>query len=400
MPEEQGRASASTCSTPTTTTTRRTDAFTRHLEPEMRQARHAVGRGRRQAAAAWSPGKINRFIPNPPFDPVARPGVPRRLLPGPAPADDIRGAFGELEPISPSTASRTPALKVMDEQGIEACFLFPTLGVGMEEALLPRPRGRPRRVPRVQPLARRRLGPRLPRAASSARRTSRCSTPTRRSPRLDWAVAHGARSIVMRAGPVMAPDRRPLAGRPGLRPVLGAARRGRHHRRLPLGRVRLRPLRRSTGASRPSSRRSATTPLYGIITSAPADLRHDGGAHLPRRVRPLPDLRVATIESGSEWVPPAGQEAGEVVRSAPGAFAGATRSRRCAATSGSAPYYEDDIRGLADAIGADHVLFGSDWPHAEGLADPPSFVEDLDGLHDDEVRLIMRDNGLALAQRI
>ena len=27
-------------------------------------------------------------------------------------------------------------MKVLDEQGIEACFLFPTLGVGMEEALL------------------------------------------------------------------------------------------------------------------------------------------------------------------------------------------------------------------------------------------------------------------------
>ena len=59
-----------------------------------------------------------------------------------------------------------------------------------------------------------------------------------------------------------------------------------------------------------------------------------------------------------------------------------------------APYYEDDIRGLADAIGADHVLFGSDWPHAEGLAEPTAFVDDLHGFTDDEIRLIMRDNAL------
>ena len=63
-----------------------------------------------------------------------------------------------------------------------------------------------------------------------------------------------------------------------------------------------------------------------------------------------------------------------------------------------APYYEDDIRHLADAIGADHVLFGSDWPHAEGLAEPKAFIEDLDGFDDDEVRLIMRDNALALSR--
>ena len=65
-----------------------------------------------------------------------------------------------------------------------------------------------------------------------------------------------------------------------------------------------------------------------------------------------------------------------------------------------APYYEDDIQELVDTIGADHVLFGSDWPHAEGLAEPTDFVHDLHGFSDDEIRLIMRDNGLALAERI
>ena len=34
------------------------------------------------------------------------------------------------------------------------------------------------------------------------------------------------------------------------------------------------------------------------------------------------------------------------------------------------PYYEEDLRKLADTIGVDHVLFGSDWPHGEGLPDP------------------------------
>jgi predicted TIM-barrel fold metal-dependent hydrolase len=60
------------------------------------------------------------------------------------------------------------------------------------------------------------------------------------------------------------------------------------------------------------------------------------------------------------------------------------------------PYYEDDIRGVADVLGVDHVLFGSDFPHAEGLADPSSFVDDLEGFSEDEVRKIMRENALAL----
>ena len=65
-----------------------------------------------------------------------------------------------------------------------------------------------------------------------------------------------------------------------------------------------------------------------------------------------------------------------------------------------APYYEDDIRSLADAIGADHILFGSDYPHAEGIAVPASFADELKGFTDDEVRRIMRDNALGLINQI
>ena len=49
------------------------DAFTRHLDPKMRRRcmDWAVVKGRKELLVA---GAINRFIPNPTFDPVARPG--------------------------------------------------------------------------------------------------------------------------------------------------------------------------------------------------------------------------------------------------------------------------------------------------------------------------------------
>ena len=61
------------------------------------------------------------------------------------------------------------------------------------------------------------------------------------------------------------------------------------------------------------------------------------------------------------------------------------------------PFYEDDIPRLRDLIGADHLLFGSDWPHAEGLAEPTAFIKDIPGFSDDEVRKVMRDNAWELA---
>jgi len=44
---------------------------------------------------------------------------------------------------------------------------------------------------------------------------------------------------------------------------------------------------------------------------------------------------------------------------------------------------------------------GSDYPHAEGLADPSSYIKDLRNFEfsDEDARLIMPANGLALAKR-
>jgi predicted TIM-barrel fold metal-dependent hydrolase len=44
-------------------------------------------------------------------------------------------------------------------------------------------------------------------------------------------------------------------------------------------------------------------------------------------------------------------------------------------------------------MGADHVLFGSDYPHPEGLAEPCSYVDHLPrGLSGDDVARIMGGN--------
>lgn len=34
------------------------------------------------------------------------------------------------------------------------------------------------------------------------------------------------------------------------------------------------------------------------------------------------------------------------------------------------PKQKDDVHELIELIGIDHVLFGSDFPHAEGLSHP------------------------------
>ena len=87
-----------------------TDAYTRHIDPAMakRAMQWAEIDGRRRLLVG---GKINRFIPNPTFDPVAKPGSLDEYFRGRNPADqDIRSLFGELEPIRPEY--RDPAARI------------------------------------------------------------------------------------------------------------------------------------------------------------------------------------------------------------------------------------------------------------------------------------------------
>jgi len=57
-----------------------------------------------------------------------------------------------------------------------------------------------------------------------------------------------------------------------------------------------------------------------------------------------------------------------------------------------APYHEEDIVALAGLIGDDRVLFGSDFPHPEGLAEPRDFAALVEPLGDDAVTRIMGAN--------
>jgi predicted TIM-barrel fold metal-dependent hydrolase len=56
------------------------------------------------------------------------------------------------------------------------------------------------------------------------------------------------------------------------------------------------------------------------------------------------------------------------------------------------PFWEEDLGALAELIGVDHVLFGSDYPHPEGLAEPATYVQELSGLPEETVRKIMGGN--------
>jgi predicted TIM-barrel fold metal-dependent hydrolase len=52
-------------------------------------------------------------------------------------------------------------------------------------------------------------------------------------------------------------------------------------------------------------------------------------------------------------------------------------------------------------VGEERIIMGSDYPHVEGLAEPASYIKDLENFDytSEQCRIVMRDNGLELSVR-
>ena len=111
-----------------------------------------------------------------------------------------------------------------------------------------------------------------------------------------------------------------------------------------------------------------------------------------------PNLRVVVSEHGAEWVPHFLRHMDKsrgMGRNGP--WKGGKLSERPSEIFRRhvrvAPYPEDDIPWIVENLGYDDcIVMGSDYPHAEGLAEPADFVKLLDPLPADVQARILRTN--------
>ena len=80
--------------------------------------------------------RVNRFIPNPTFDPIIVPGCLDLLFRGEIPEGVDPASLMKVERWAhPEYQNRDARVPVMDTQGIETAFMLPTFACGVEEAL-------------------------------------------------------------------------------------------------------------------------------------------------------------------------------------------------------------------------------------------------------------------------
>ena len=372
------------------------DAFTRHIDRKMRRRcmDWAVVNGRKELLVG---GAVNRFIPNPTFDPVARPGCLDDYYQGKNKGGlSIKDAFGALEPIHVEYRDRDARVKVMKQQRVEGAFFFPTLGVGMEEALSDDPPAVTAAFNAFNEWLHEDWGYAHKEMIFAAPYISLMDLGNAVA-QLERALARDVRLVVMRPAPVRLPGVSRSLADPHFDPFWarvaeagitvafhgGDSGYGRHFAEW------------GEGGDVESFKASAWKSVIGG-TRAPFDTMaalvcHGLFARFPR-------LRICSIEMGANWVPWLIQSFKRAHGISPKEFAEdpVETFKRHVWIS---PFHEDDVAGLKELLGADRLLMGSDWPHAEGLPQPSDYLRELKAFTAEEQKLVMHDNAAGLAKR-
>ena len=364
------------------------DALTRYLPKQYAGAiQYVQVNGRTKIAIR---GQISEYIPNPTFEVVARPGAMEDYFKHGNPEGKTRREiFGEPMRAIPAFREPAPRLALMDELGVQRSLMFPTLASLVEERM--------RDDPELIHAVTHALNQWLHEEWSFNYQDRIFTVPVISLPivdkaieELDWVLERGARTILVRPAPVPGfrgprsfalPEFDPFWKRVQEAGVLvamhssdsGYARyaqewEGTRNEHLPF----VANVFRMVGEWRPVTDAVASWVCHGALFR-------------------FPELKLAVIENGSSWLVPLLNELADVYKKAPDGFLGdpveAVRTR-----VHISPFWEEDLAELSSIVGVDRVLFGSDYPHPEGLADPVSYVDVLTKLDEADKKKIMGGN--------
>jgi predicted TIM-barrel fold metal-dependent hydrolase len=370
------------------------DAFTRHLDPKFRdRGVRPVQEGKRVRMVIG--GKLNQFVPNPTFDPIIVPGCLDPLFRGQIPEGVDPRSLMQVEPLRAEYQDRDERIRVMDQQGLGAALLFPTFGCGVEEALRNDIPATMASLSAFNRWLEEDWGFDYQGRLLSAPMIS-LADPDLALAEVDSVLERGARLVHMRPAPV--------PGEHGTSRSLGDALHDPVWARLAEANV---PVAFHLGDSGYDAQFSsawgasaefgfgASDPLGRVITSDRAIQDTVASLVVHGTFHRHPGLRVASIENGSDWIQVLVKHLRKQANQTPWVFFEDpldTIRRHLWVT----PYLEEDLQALAELIGVDRILFGSDWPHGEGVAQPLDFAKELGGFDPAATDRIMRDNCIEL----
>jgi predicted TIM-barrel fold metal-dependent hydrolase len=372
------------------------DALTRHLDKKFkRRGVQMVADGKRTLAVIGD--RVNHFIPNPTFDPIIVPGCLDLLFRGAIPEGVDPASLMKVERLAehPEYQNRDARVTVMDTQGIETVFMLPTFACGVEEALKHDIEATMASMHAFNLWLDEDWGFDRPGHRIIAAPIISLADPDKAVDEVEFVLARGAKLILVRPAPVPGVVTPRSLGDPLHDPVWARlADAG-----VPVG-FHL----SDSGYLAIAGLWGGKSTFEGFGAKDPLDqvLLDDRAIHDTMASMIVhgvftrhPKLKAVSIENGSYFVHRLIKRLKKAANTAPKHFP-EDPVEQLKNNVWIAPYYEDDLPQLADTIGVDKILFGSDWPHGEGLESPLAFTEELTAFSETDLRKIMRDNALDL----
>jgi predicted TIM-barrel fold metal-dependent hydrolase len=295
----------------------------------------------------------------------------------------------------PEYQNRDARVTVMDSQGIETAFMLPTFACGVEEALKHDIEATMASVHAFNRWLDEDWGFDRPDHRIIAAPIISLADPVAAVAEVEEVLAKGAKMVLVRPAPVPGAVKPRSLGDPSHDPVWARlAEAG-----VPVG-FHL----SDSGYLAIAALWGGQSTIEGFGAKDPLDtvLLDDRAIHDTMAAMIVhqvfsrhPNLKVASIENGSYFVHRLIKRLKKSANTAPYHYK-EDPVEQLRNNVWIAPYYEDDLPLLAETIGVDKILFGSDWPHGEGLEDPVAFTEELFAFSAGDIRKIMRDNALDL----
>ena len=369
------------------------DAFTRHVPKEWqpRCVQWAEIDGRKHHVVG---GKVTHAVVNPTWNPIAKPGAMYEYFRGNPNGRNPLEMLRDREPLPDHYMDPDARLKTMDAQGIEAMWLFPTLGVLYEELLK-------HDIEAVKVLFKafnrwldEDWGLANQNRIFGAPYITLADTDFACS-ELEWAIDNGARVVVMRPaavwtadGPYSPADTRfdpfwARASEAGITVVVHAGDSG----YTTHGYTR-------DGFAAGFKGQNYTPSIKGFnIERAAYDFLIT--LSYEKLYERHPNLRIASVENGSEFLPDLFRKLEQSKNRMMGYY-GEDPGVLFKEHVWINPFWEDDVNEVVEMMGSDKVIFGSDWPHIEGMPTPLDYLPEVEHFDPAIQQQILRDNTRSL----
>lgn len=365
------------------------DAFTRFLPPSRRDDMFWVTdeRGHRHYIIN---GKWWNYIPNPTWDPISIPGSMSEMFAGKMSATEV-DVFKVVEPLSnhPEYQDSELRIKKLREQNVEGVIMFPTNVTGLETATL----GNPELALDMVWAYNQWLAEDWGFCKDNRMFTSviiSLADVNEAVRILEWAIGLGAKAIQVRPGPVATPSGFKSPGDPMFDPFWARVEEAGI---LACSHVADSGYERYSGdyTGRYFFKALRRNPLEQILIHGRPIMDYLSALICHGVFARFPNLKVLSIENGCDWVPYLQTQ----LKTFYSRYSNSFPQNPMEAWHKNvwvSPFWEEDIKELSQYCSIDHILAGSDFPHAEGILEPTDYAKGLQDFSEADQKKILHSN--------